>query len=156
MGDRWAYLTQARGEIEAHPAIEPLASSSVLETPPHGFTDQPPFLNQVLKVGTRLSPADLLEELLVLEASLGRRRTMKWGPRNIDIDILMYGGEVVDTPSLVIPHPELLRRPFLVYLLTELEGEITHPVSGKRFAEYMQSWDSRILWKVGRPYGSGS
>lgn len=152
LGDRWEYLKKAEEGIRTDEDIEHLVSSSVLETPPLGRTAQPAFLNRVLKVRTCLSPSALLEVLLGLEASLGRTRTVRWGARTIDIDILLYGREVTDTPSLVIPHRELFRRPFLVYLLVELDRDITDPVSGRRLADCMRAWGEGTLLQVGKSY----
>jgi 2-amino-4-hydroxy-6-hydroxymethyldihydropteridine diphosphokinase len=156
IGDREEFLAKARRGVAHLKDTMLLASSIVFETPPLGRTDQPFFLNQVLKVTTMLSPHELIEALLALEASLGRKRAAKWGPRTIDIDILLYGNTVVKTPSLVIPHPELLRRPFLVYLLVQLDSDVADPVSGTRFSDIIGSWSRESRAQVGQPYRGGA
>jgi len=139
LGDRYDYLRLARQEIEKHDVVEVLAVSSILETLPLGNTEQPLFLNQVLKIHITESAIELLKLLLEIEQTLGRQRsTKRWAPRTIDIDILLYGKEIHDTPSLRIPHPELLNRPFFLRLLVELDDSITHPVTGFNLTAYMK------------------
>jgi 2-amino-4-hydroxy-6-hydroxymethyldihydropteridine diphosphokinase len=98
-----------------------LRASRVTETEPVGVRDQPRFLNQVLEVETSLEPRPLLEAVKAIEQQLGRTARERWGPREIDIDILRYDGRTVDEPGLHIPHPELRNRPFLLDLLKDLE-----------------------------------
>jgi 2-amino-4-hydroxy-6-hydroxymethyldihydropteridine diphosphokinase len=152
MGDRIGHLRRAERKIREHLSIEILASSTVLETPPHGYSDQPFFLNQILKIRTGLSPSRLLEELNIMENDLGRKRSKRWGPRTIDIDILMYGERIIDTPSLQIPHPRLLDRPFFIRMITELDAEVTDPVTGLRLIDLMRDWGEADLSSAGKPY----
>lgn len=152
LGDRIGYLRRAGRRIREHPAIEILASSTVLETPPQGYLDQPFFLNHVLKILTRLSPSRLLEELSSIENDLGRKRSKRWGPRTVDIDILMFGERIVDIPSLQIPHPRLLDRPFFIRMITELDAEVTDPVTGLRLIDLMRDWGKADLSAAGKPY----
>lgn len=105
-------------------------TSSLYETAPWGKTDQPPFLNQAIQLETSLSPEELLHALLKIELELGRTRTEKYGPRTIDIDILLYGNEVIEQPELQIPHPQLANRRFALLPLVELNPQGVHPVSG--------------------------
>ena len=112
-------MERAIAELE-HGGIHVLRQSSVLETEPIGVTHQPTFLNQVVEVETNLSPRKLLERLKEIERRLGRQARERWGPREIDIDILKYGDEVVEEVDLRIPHPEIGNRPFLGKLLGEL------------------------------------
>jgi 2-amino-4-hydroxy-6-hydroxymethyldihydropteridine diphosphokinase len=156
LGDRREYLRRAEKGIMRHPAMVLLASSSVRETLPLGFTGQPQFLNQVLKVETRIPPRELLAELLALEGSLGRRRGLRWGPRTIDIDLLLYGSEVMNTPALTIPHPELRNRAFLIYLLVELDEGLRDPLTGKKLVDFMREWGDEELLISGTPYESAS
>jgi 2-amino-4-hydroxy-6-hydroxymethyldihydropteridine diphosphokinase len=120
LGDRAAYL---RAAVEALPeaGITLVRASRVAETDPVGVRDQPRFLNQVLEVETSLEPRPLLEAVKTIEQELGRTTRERWGPREIDIDILRYDGRVVDEPGLNIPHAELHNRPFLLDLLEELQ-----------------------------------
>jgi 2-amino-4-hydroxy-6-hydroxymethyldihydropteridine diphosphokinase len=119
LGDREGYLAAARAALkEAGVAV--IRESRVAETEPVGITDQPSFLNQVLEVETRLEPRALLENVKQIEQQLGRQHRERWGPREIDIDILRYDHREVDEPGLRIPHPELPNRPFLLELIADL------------------------------------
>ena len=118
IGDRDRYLSDARAALEAS-GIRILRASSIDETNPVGVVDQPRFLNQVLEVETGLEPSALPHALKQIERRIGRTPGPRWGPREIDIDILTYEDRVVDEPGLKVPHPELERRPFLKKLLDE-------------------------------------
>ncbi|HVS07294.1 MAG TPA: 2-amino-4-hydroxy-6-hydroxymethyldihydropteridine diphosphokinase [Candidatus Dormibacteraeota bacterium] len=119
LGDREAFLAAARAALKESGASL-IRKSRVAETEPVGITDQPPFLNQVLEVETTLEPRALLENVKKIEQQLGRQHRQRWGPREIDIDILRYDNRVVDEPGLRIPHPELPNRPFLLELIGDL------------------------------------
>jgi 2-amino-4-hydroxy-6-hydroxymethyldihydropteridine diphosphokinase len=122
LGDRGRYLATARTRLsEAGVAV--VRQSRVKETEPVGVTDQPRFLNQVLEVETSLEPRALLETVKRIEDQVGRVQRQRWGPREIDIDILRYNGRRVDEPGLRIPHPELPNRPFLLDLLEEVDAQ---------------------------------
>jgi 2-amino-4-hydroxy-6-hydroxymethyldihydropteridine diphosphokinase len=108
-----------------------VAVSSFYQTEPVEFTDQPWFLNCVIALETATQPAQLMAELLRIEQDMGRQRVLKKGPRSIDIDILLFGGAVVNTPELTIPHPEMTRRRFVLKPLAEIAPELLHPVSQK-------------------------
>jgi 2-amino-4-hydroxy-6-hydroxymethyldihydropteridine diphosphokinase len=101
--------------------------SRVYETPPWGKTDQPPFLNQVIEVMTALDPHALLERSLRVEEQLGRVRAERWGPRMIDVDILLYGDVVMQGPELTIPHAEMRRRAFVLVPLAEIAPGLRLP-----------------------------
>ncbi len=120
LGDREAALAAALRGLHRPPDMEVLRCSSLYETAPVGVTDQPPFLNAVAEVRTLLSPSALLARVLALETELGRRRTIRWGPRVIDIDILLFADGAYDGPGLTIPHPRLAERAFALAPLTEL------------------------------------
>ena len=129
MGDRASRLAEARKQIEKQ--IGPVAGASALyETAAWGNTGQPAFLNQVLQVRTSLAPELVLEQALEIDRVLGRVRTEKWGPREIDIDILFYDREVIDRDNLKIPHPEIPNRRFVLEPLAELLPRLVHPVLG--------------------------
>lgn len=121
LGDRAGYLAAAR-RLLAEKRVQVLRESSVLETEPFGVTDQPCFLNQVLEVEWTGTPRELLQVVKAVEAEAGREPTFRWGPREIDVDIVLLGSERVDEPDLTIPHPGLAERPFLRRLLRELLG----------------------------------
>ena len=120
LGDRAAYL-QAACEALPEAGVRLLRASRVAETEPIGVEDQPRFLNQVLEAETSLEPRPLLDTIKAVERQLGRTPGERWGPREIDIDILRYDGLTVDEPGLHIPHPELQNRPFLLELLEDVE-----------------------------------
>lgn len=113
------------------PDVTVLAESHVYETPPWGYEDQPAFLNMVVKAETGLEPESLLTYLKQIEVGLGREKSVRWGPRLIDLDILFYDDLVIDTPPLVIPHPRLHERAFVLVPLADVAPEVVHPVSGE-------------------------
>ncbi|MCG7319094.1 2-amino-4-hydroxy-6-hydroxymethyldihydropteridine diphosphokinase [Brevibacillus laterosporus] len=119
-GEREAMLKGAIAELHAHNFIQVSRLSSVYETDPVGYTDQPAFLNMVIQIKTSLAPLELLEAALSIEQRLGRVRLERWGPRNIDIDLLLFGEEQVKLPNLVIPHPEMIHRAFVLIPLQEV------------------------------------
>jgi 2-amino-4-hydroxy-6-hydroxymethyldihydropteridine diphosphokinase len=133
LGDRRANLKAAAAGLP--PAAIVIRASGIYETEPWGYTDQPAFLNQVLETETGLSPVDLLAALKRLEASLGRQASFRYGPRLIDLDILLYDRLVLDQPGLVIPHPQLAQRAFTLAPLAELAPGLLHPVLGSSMAE---------------------
>jgi 2-amino-4-hydroxy-6-hydroxymethyldihydropteridine diphosphokinase len=120
VGDRDGYLASARDALSGA-GVSLRRASRIAETEPVGIEDQPPFLNQVLQAETALEPRALLETVKRIEQQLGRRPRERWGPREIDIDILRYENRCVEEPGLRIPHPELEHRPFLLELIAELE-----------------------------------
>ncbi len=139
VGERQANLKQALQALHARPGIAVKAVSAVYETDPVGFVDQPAFLNMAAVIETSLSPLALLEAILQIEAGLGRVRTIRWGPRVIDIDILLYGQERVNQPDLQIPHPAMLERAFVLVPLRDVwrEGN-TFPFEHKPIDEYIR------------------
>lgn len=122
IGDRDGYLAGARAAL-AGAGVQVVRASHVAETAPVGITEQPAFLNQVLEGDTALEPRELLDTVKRIEHKLGRQARQRWGPREIDIDILRYDDRTVDEPGLRIPHPELQNRPFLLDLLKEIGRE---------------------------------
>lgn len=126
LGDRLANLREAIAGLV--PEIRLLHASPVYETPPWGFPDQPAFLNQVIQTETDLKPQEVLKKLKGLEAEMGRVKTFRYGPRLIDLDILLYDDLVVETPGLTIPHPHLAERAFVLVPLADLAPELQHPV----------------------------
>lgn len=126
LGNRLANLKRAVAALP--PQMEVQAKSHVYETPPWGYEAQPKFLNQVIKVSTYLEPEPLLRHLKRLEVTLGREASLQYGPRLIDIDILFYDDLILDTPSLVIPHPRLHERGFVLLPLMDIAPDLVHPV----------------------------
>jgi 2-amino-4-hydroxy-6-hydroxymethyldihydropteridine diphosphokinase len=120
MGDVRALMAQAIRRLARHPGIKIAAVSALYRTPPWGKTDQPPFLNAAVKLDTSLTPQALLEAALAVEQALGRERSERWGPRTIDIDILVYGNLTIDEPGLHVPHPRLAERAFALAPLVDV------------------------------------
>ncbi|MGI4822804.1 MAG: 2-amino-4-hydroxy-6-hydroxymethyldihydropteridine diphosphokinase [Janthinobacterium lividum] len=126
LGDRPARLAQARTYLAAS-AGEIVAASSIYETAAWGVEDQPDFLNQVLAVSTNLAPAALLAACQAAERQQGRQRTLRWGARSLDVDILLFGNEVLATPTLTVPHAALPFRRFTLVPLAEIAPKLMHP-----------------------------
>ena len=139
LGDRIANLTNALASLPPH--FERVRPSRIFETPPWGYTDQPAFLNMALHAQTSLSPSESLARLKQLEAELGREQTFRWGPRLIDLDILFYDDLVLDTPPLVIPHPRLHERAFVLVPLMDIAPDLVHPVLGKSVRQLLAEID---------------
>jgi 2-amino-4-hydroxy-6-hydroxymethyldihydropteridine diphosphokinase len=145
MGDRMGNLQAA--QIALQPTIEILAVSSVYETTPWGYLDQPDFLNQVIKGRTDLTPFSLLDFLKELEVELGRlpvnhsNQGARYGPRLIDLDILFFDGIVLDTDKLIIPHPLIVERAFVLVPLAELVPKLRHPKNGKTMQTLLSEVD---------------
>ena len=127
LGDRESYLAQALKELAGLPTIEIGAVSSIYETAPVGLTDQPDFLNLVVSVRTTLSPRELMDALLHIENKMGRVRTVRWGPRVIDLDLLLFGDVRVEVPELTVPHPRLRERSFVLIPLAEIASDLILP-----------------------------
>ena len=132
LGDREATIERALELLAEEEGIAVAAVSALRETEPVGVTEQPRFLNGAVALETALSARALLETLLRIERSLGRVRTgVRWGPRTIDLDLLVYGSEVLDEPGLHVPHPRLHERRFALEPLAELDPELEIPGRGR-------------------------
>jgi len=129
LGEREATLWKALEGLGATEGIEVVAVSSFRETDPVGVVDQPRFVNAAVALETSLRPRELLERLLDVERSLGRDRAVeeRWGPRTLDLDLLLYGGETIDEPGLEVPHPRLAERAFVLEPLLELDPDLRLP-----------------------------
>ena len=152
LDDREGLLAQAVRLLHEPPALLVEACSSIYETDPVGYLDQPAFLNQVIRVSTSLSPLELYAKLAETEAKLGRKREVRWGPRTIDLDLLLYGDETVDLPELTVPHPRMTERAFVliplqdVYLSDRLPqagllGDVLENMEGK---EGVKRWIKKL------------
>ena len=140
LGDRLANLRDAIDALA--PDVRVLRESTSYETPPWGYTDQPAFLNMVIKAETSLNPRALLSYLTKREDELGRVKNFKYGPRHIDLDILFYDDLVVDEDNLQIPHPRLHERAFVLVPLADLAPDFVHPVLGKDVKSLLSVLDS--------------
>lgn len=127
LGDRQAYLDAACQELSAHQSARIIQSSSLYETEPVGYLDQGWFLNQVVEIETTLEPDELLHFIQDIENKLGRKRLIHWGPRVIDIDILLYGDRIIKAPHLTVPHPSMYERCFVLMPLREIAADLIHP-----------------------------
>ena len=136
LGDRAENLRLAREQIEA-PDLHVLRASSIYETAPRDVEDQPWFLNQVLECETDLFPRQLLGRLQKIERKMGRKRTIAKGPREIDLDILLFGNAVVKAPELEVPHPRLPERRFVLEPLAELAPDKKHPGTRRTMREML-------------------
>jgi len=136
LGDRGENLAVALKRLEEKVKI--VKVSSIYETEPVGYEDQPWFLNLVCAVETGLSPQALLKLAKAIERKLGRRGTVRFGPRIIDIDILLYDGLTLDSPDLVIPHPRLAERAFVLVPLKEIAPNLVHPSLGLTIEELLE------------------
>ena len=147
LGDRPGNLREAIAALP--PAVTVLEQSFVYETPPWGVIDQPSFLNMVIKGVTLLQPRDLLKNLKGLETRLGRIPSIHYGPRKIDIDILFYDNLILETPELILPHPHLHERAFVLVPLADLAPEQIHPVYGKTIRQLLADVDTTGVKRYG-------
>lgn len=139
LGDRSIYLQQALAEIETHSLVKLTKVSSVYESEPVGYLDQGWFLNQVAEVATGLEPEDLLNVLQEIENRLGRKRLIRWGPRVIDLDLLLYEKRIINSPRLIVPHPRIYERGFVLWPLCEIAPDFVHP-DGKKTCEHFEAY----------------
>ena len=150
LGDREANLNQALSGLRN--LGEVVAVSSFYETEPVEVTSQPFFLNCAVKMDTEKMPRQMLAGILDIEREMGRRRTQIKGPRNIDIDILLFGTSIIETKGLTIPHPALHQRRFVLEPLAEIAPEARHPVFKRNIKELRDSLPAgQAVRKIGRP-----
>jgi 2-amino-4-hydroxy-6-hydroxymethyldihydropteridine diphosphokinase len=153
VGDRLGAFRAALAELESLEASTVVRVSSVYDTAPWGVTDQERFLNAVVQLRTGLPAATLLAELAAIEARCGRVRHERWGPRTLDLDILLYGDEIIATADLTVPHPRLSQRAFVLVPLAELEPSLEVPGLGVTVATLLDQLgaDALDVERVGPP-----
>jgi len=162
IGDRMAFLGKAEKMLKAHPKIKILKASQIYETEPwpnpakaglpnshpHAEKGEKWFLNQVIEIETALSPVGLLKEIKMIERKIGRIKREHWGPREIDIDILLYGDQIIDTPELTIPHRHLEDRQFVLMPLVEIAPHLIDPMTGRKFGDILKEVKSKDTRQV--------
>ncbi|WP_338752576.1 2-amino-4-hydroxy-6-hydroxymethyldihydropteridine diphosphokinase [Bacillus sp. FJAT-52991] len=150
LGDRIENLQAALTSLrnEEHITIERL--SSIYETDPVGYTEQASFLNMAIKIRTSLSAEELLEKCLSIESQLGRIREIKWGPRTIDLDILLYNQDNIESEKLIVPHPRMHERAFVLIPLLEIDSTICFPgtrMTLEELSDSIQGKEGVQLWR---------
>jgi 2-amino-4-hydroxy-6-hydroxymethyldihydropteridine diphosphokinase len=145
IGNRYDYLTKAIEKLVKHPKIKMVKTSSVYETDPVGYEEQDLFLNMVIEVWTDWSALELLDYCLKVELELGRKREIFWGPRTIDLDILLYNQENIKSEKLIVPHPRMLERNFVMIPLSEIKPDIIIPNTEKP----LETWINELPNKEG-------
>jgi 2-amino-4-hydroxy-6-hydroxymethyldihydropteridine diphosphokinase len=149
IGNRESYLHSALKAIEEK-KIAIIGFSSIYETDPVGYEDQGRFLNMVIKVNTDLQPLDLLDVLQSIELESGRERKIRWGPRTLDLDILLFNQENIETERLIVPHPRMTERAFVLVPLAEIDQDIEIPAVTKPISlllEELQDREGVRIWK---------
>ncbi|MDE3145273.1 MAG: 2-amino-4-hydroxy-6-hydroxymethyldihydropteridine diphosphokinase [Bacteroidota bacterium] len=144
IGDRFANLATAK-ELITNQCGTVINESSVYQTAAWGLTEQPDFLNQVLMITTKLLPEQLMQNLLSIEESMGRKRSVKFGPRIIDLDILLIDDLVIDTELLSVPHPALPQRKFALIPLSEVAPDLLHPVEKKAISQLLTACNDELV-----------
>jgi 2-amino-4-hydroxy-6-hydroxymethyldihydropteridine diphosphokinase len=142
MGDREAMLRAALDQLALMPSTDLGKVSAFYETEPIGVKDQPWFLNAVAQLDTDLTPGQVVWNLQRIERQLGRVRHERWGPRTIDLDLLLAGDLVIEESGLVVPHPELLQRAFALVPLVEIDPMLVHPVTGETLLRHLANLGS--------------
>ena len=149
LGERESLIRQALDALATLPQTTVVRASSLYDTEPVGEVMQPDFLNAVALLETELAPRQLLWNMMLIEKRLGRVRTQKWGPRTIDLDLLLFGDEIIEEPDLQVPHPEITRRAFVLVPLTELDPMLVHPGTGETLRAHLSRLKTRPPVKRG-------
>lgn len=150
IGERQSYLYHAIKKMQNHSSIEIVNYSSIYETDPVGYEEQDKFLNMVIKANVNLQPLELLHTLQKIENELSRKREIRWGPRTIDLDILLYNQDNIETEQLIVPHPRMYERAFVMIPLLELNNEDVIPQidrSLKQNTDKLKDKEGVHVWK---------
>lgn len=148
-GNRYEYIARAVGLIGKDEKCSIIKCSSVYETSPYGDVEQENFLNAVIEIETSYNAAELFESIKSIETLLGRKSTIKWGSREIDIDILFYNGLIYNSDELIIPHPEALKRDFVIVPMVEVAPNFVHPLQKIKMKDFdLTAVESHILSKA--------
>ncbi|UOY91443.1 2-amino-4-hydroxy-6-hydroxymethyldihydropteridine diphosphokinase [Ectobacillus sp. JY-23] len=153
IGDRFGYLKQAVSLLNESDNIKVEKVSTVYETAPVGYVEQASFLNIAIQVSTNLKPHQLLETMQSIEMKLGRKREIRWGPRTIDLDILLYNHENIETESLIVPHPRMYERAFVLAPLCDINEDVKQAISDMQLEEMIRR-EGVTVWK--RTSGEGA
>lgn len=137
IGNRRQFIDDAYHALSIHPEVHSITSSTIIETEPWGYTEQDVFLNAVWRVSSSLEPHDLLDVLQSLECEAQRKRDIHWGPRTLDLDIILYDDVVMYEDDLIIPHIEMENREFVLKPLCEIAPYIKNPVNGKSIKQLL-------------------
>jgi len=135
LGDRHRYLQRAADELKRLKGVKVVWTSSIYETEPYGNKEQGKFLNACAELETSLQPRELFDAVKEIERVIGRTPSEHWGPREIDIDVLVYDGLVFEDDQVIVPHPELSERRFVLVPLREIAPDLVHPVNGMTVEE---------------------
>jgi 2-amino-4-hydroxy-6-hydroxymethyldihydropteridine diphosphokinase len=149
IGDREQYLSEAIRQLEAYDSISVTGRSGIYETEPVGVKDQASFLNMVLELETTLAADELFAIMLQIENNLGRTRELRWGPRTIDLDMLLFDGVQQDDPQLILPHPRMMERAFVLVPLVEvmMARSLEHAAGLAAHLEGLDGKEGVTLWK---------
>lgn len=139
LGERERTIRDALGALGERGGIEVTAVSGLIETAPAGGPPQDNFINGAAQIRTTLCPHDLLRVLQEVEDQFGRERAERWGPRTLDLDLLLYGQEVIDTPDLRVPHPLMHERRFVLQPLCDIAPDVPHPILSRTASELLQA-----------------
>lgn len=147
IGDREQQLQSAVERLDQVTGIHVQHMSSMYETKPVGYVEQPDFLNVCLHIKTTLSPEALLHQCLRIEKELHRVREVRWGPRTIDIDVLLYGDEIIESEQLIVPHPRMTARAFVMIPLNEIAAHVIEPRSKKTIQSLVQPDETVVRYQ---------